>query len=597
MPIYNAPVKDSLYVLHDVLRVHEMDGVEGYADLTDDLTGSILEEAGKIARDVMLPLNHAADKEGCRLENGRVYTPKGYKEAYKASCEGGWPGLDCDPEYGGQGLPYLVHAAVGEYQTASAMGFAMYQGLTHGAIKAIHECGSDALKATYLPKMVSGEWTGTMNLTEPHCGTDLALLRTKAEPKGDGSFAITGQKIFISAGDQDLTENIIHLVLARLPDAPAGVKGISLFVVPAVMVNEDGSLGARNSASVGNIEHKMGLHTNGTCVMNYDGATGYLVGEPHRGLQAMFIMMNEARIMVGMQGLALGDVAYQNAVVYAKDRRQGRALKGAAEPDKSADTLMVHPDVRRMLMDAKSRLEGARAFYYWCATLIDAEARHADPAEREKAGLMIALLTPVMKAFTTDIGFDVCVNMQQVYGGHGYISEWGMEQFVRDARIAQIYEGTNGVQALDLIGRKLPLKGGAAMQAFFAEVKDFCKDNAEDPALKDDFVAPLKAASKELQEGVMWLMQNAMQDPNNGAAGSVDFLHLLGHVCFGLMWAKMAKVSSAALAAGTDDRAFHETKLITGRYYMQRILPETTLRLARLKTGAAPVMALAVDQF
>jgi alkylation response protein AidB-like acyl-CoA dehydrogenase len=592
MPAYTAPVKDLQFVLHEVLRVGESD-IPGYADLERDFTAAILEEAGKIARDVLAPLNASGDAEGCRLENGVVYTPKGFKDAFQAMREGGWNGLDLPEQYGGQGLPYLVNSAVGEIFVSANMAFNMYQGLTHGAIAAILVHGTDAQKQTYVPKMTSLDWTGTMNLTEPHCGTDLGLIRTKAEPQADGSYSITGQKIFISAGDHDMAENIVHLVLAKAPGGGEGTKGISLFIVPKFLVNDDGSLGARNPVSVGKIEHKMGIHGNATCVMNYDGAAGYLIGELHKGMRAMFTMMNEARLGVALQGYAVAEAAYQNAVIYARDRLQGRAVTGAANPSGAADPLIVHPDIRRSLMDQKSFLEGARAFVMWGATLIDAANRKGDAA----AEGMISLLTPVLKGFLTDKGFDVAVAAQQVYGGHGYIEEWGMSQFARDARIAMIYEGANGVQALDLVGRKLAADGGKPVMAFFEMVKGFIRDNEGDEALKAGFLDPLKAASKDLQTAAMYFMANGMKTPNAALAGSTDFLHLFGHVCLGLMWARMARASAAALAAGTDDPDFHRTKIATGRYYMARQLPATALHLARIQTGAEPVMALAAEAF
>jgi alkylation response protein AidB-like acyl-CoA dehydrogenase len=592
MPVYTAPVKDLQFVLHEVLGIGAS-SIPGYADLDPDFTAAILEEAGKIAREVMAPLNASGDAEGCRLENGVVYTPKGFKEAFQAVRDGGWNGLDLPEAYGGQGLPYLVNSAVGEVFVSANMAFNMYQGLTHGAIAAILAHGTDAQKQTYVPKMTSLDWTGTMNLTEPHCGTDLGLIRTRAEPQADGTHRITGQKIFISAGDHDLADNIIHLVLAKAPGGGEGTRGISLFIVPKFIVNDDGSLGARNPVSVGKIEHKMGIHGNATCVMNYDGATGYLIGELHKGMRAMFTMMNEARLGVGLQGYAVAEAAYQNAVAYAKDRLQGRAVTGAANPQGPADPLIVHPDIRRSLMDQKSFVEGARAFTMWGASLIDASHRSSDAA----AEGMISLLTPVIKGFLTDKGFDMAVAAQQVYGGHGYIEEWGMSQFARDARIAMIYEGANGVQALDLVGRKLAADGGKPMMAFFEMVKSFIKENEGNEGLKAGFLDPLKAASKDLQTAAMYFMQNGMKTPDAALAGSTDFLHLFGHVCLGLMWARMGKASAAALAAGTDDPAFHETKLATGRYYMARQLPATALHLARIQTGAEPVMALAAEAF
>jgi alkylation response protein AidB-like acyl-CoA dehydrogenase len=591
MPIYNAPVKDIQFLLHDVLKVSASD-VPGYEDLEADFTSAVLEEAGKVARDVLAPLNASGDKEGCRLENGVVHTPKGFDKAFAAMKEGGWTALDCDPEYGGQGLPYLMGTAVGEIFVSANMAFNMYQGLTHGAYSAIHAHGTPAQKAKYLPKMVSCDWTGTMNLTEPHCGTDLGLMRTKAEPQDDGSYAITGQKIFISAGEHDLAENIIHLVLAKATGGPEGIKGVSLFIVPKFLVNEDGSLGARNGVSVGSIEEKMGIHGNATCVMNYDGAKGWLLGDLHKGMRAMFTMMNEARLGVGLQGYAVAEAAYQNAVAYAKDRLQGRAVTGAENPSGPADPLIVHPDIRRNLMDQKSFVEGARAFTFWGAHLIDRSVRLGD-ADAEG---LISLMTPVIKGFQTDKGFEMAVNAQQVYGGHGYIEEWGMSQFARDARIAMIYEGANGVQALDLVGRKLAQDGGKHVMAFFEMVKSFVKENEGDERLSG-FLQPLKKASKDLQAAGMYFMQSGMKNPNNALSGSYDFMHMMGHVCLGLMWARIAKAAYAGLDAGTGDRDFYEAKIATGRYYMARHLPATTMHLARIETGADPVMALAADAF
>ena len=592
MPIYTAPTKDMQFILHNVLKVSEQD-IPGFDELDPDFTGAVLEEAGKVASEVLLPLNAVGDVEGCTLENGVVRTPAGFKDAFKAMKDGGWTAMDCDPEYGGQGLPYVMHTAAQETLVSANMAFQMYQGLTHGAYSAIYIHGSDEQKQTYLPKMTTCEWTGTMNLTEPHCGTDLGLMRTKAEPQDDGSYAVTGQKIFISAGDHDMAENIIHLVLAKIPGGPEGIKGVSLFIVPKFLVNEDGSLGERNGVSVGKIEEKMGIHGNATCVMNYDGAKGYLIGEMHKGMRAMFTMMNEARLGVGLQGYAQAEIAYQNAVAYANDRLQGRAVTGAENPNGPADPLIVHPDIRRNLMDQKSFVEGARAFTYWGAYLIDRAHKNSD-AEAEG---LISLMTPVIKGFLTDKGFEYATAAQQVYGGHGYIEEWGMSQYARDARIAMIYEGANGVQALDLVGRKLAQDGGKHVMAFFAMVKDFIADNKGDEAYERDFLDPLKAASKDLQAAGMYFMQNGMKNPNNALSGSYDFMHMMGHVCLGLMWARMARASMEALAAGDSDTAFHETKIATGRYYMARQLPATAMHLARINTGADTVMALKAANF
>jgi alkylation response protein AidB-like acyl-CoA dehydrogenase len=592
MPSYTAPIRDMQFILHEVLDVSQQD-IPGYAELEPDFTGAVLEEAGKIASEVLMPLNAVGDTEGCHLENGVVRTPTGFKAAFDQVREGGWTALDLPEEYGGQYMPYILGTAVGEMFSGANQAFTMYHGLTHGAASAILAHGTDAQKATYLPKMASCDWTGTMNLTEPHCGTDLGLMRTKAEPQGDGSFRITGQKIFISAGEHDMSENIIHLVLAKIPGGPEGIKGVSLFIVPKFLVKEDGSLGERNGVSCGKIEEKMGIHGNSTCVMNYDGATGYLLGEEHKGMRAMFTMMNEARIGVGMQGLAQAEVAYQNALAYAKDRLQGRAVTGAENPNGPADPLIVHPDIRRSLLDQKSFIEGARAFMLWGAELIDRSHRGGDQA----AEGLISLMTPVIKGFLTDEGYDMTVLAQQVYGGHGYIEEWGMSQFTRDARIAMIYEGANGVQALDLVGRKLAQDGGKHVMAFFEMVKTFLKENEGNEALKVDFLDPLKAASKDLQASAMFFMQNGMKNPNAALAGSYDFMHLFGHVCLGLMWARMAKAAHSALDAGTSDEAFYKTKLATGRYYMKRRLPATALHLARIQSGADTVMALEAEAF
>ncbi len=592
MPSYTAPTKDMDFILHNVLKVSEQD-TPGYADLDRDFTSAILEEAGKLASEVLAPLNVVGDTEGCVLENGVVRTPTGFRDAFEQVKAGGWTGIDLPEEYGGQNMPYIMYTAVGETSSAANQAFTMYQGLTHGAASAILAHGSEEQKNTYLPKMTSCEWTGTMNLTEPHCGTDLGLMRTKAVPQDDGSYKISGQKIFISAGEHDMADNIIHLVLAKIPGGPEGIKGVSLFIVPKFMVNEDGSLGARNGASCGKIEEKMGIHGNSTCVMNYDEATGYLLGEEHKGMRAMFTMMNEARIGVGMQGLAQAEVAYQNALEYAKDRLQGRAVTGDENPDGPADPLIVHPDIRRNLLDQKSFVEGGRAFLLWGSQMIDQSHRGGD----EAAEGLVSLLTPIIKGFLTDEGYDMTVQAQQVYGGHGYIEEWGMSQFTRDARIAMIYEGANGVQALDLVGRKLAQDGGKHVMAFFDLVKSFIKENEGNEALKADFLDPLKEASKHLQAAGMYFMQNGMKNPNAALAGSYDFMHLFGHVCLGLMWAQMGKAAMDAVESGEGDTAFYKTKIATGRYYMKRRLPATSMHLTRIESGADTVMELEAEAF
>ena len=592
MPSYTAPIKDIQFIIQELLGASDSN-IAGYDELEADFTAAVLAEAGKVASEVLAPINASGDAEGCRFENGLISTPKGFKEAFEVMKEGGWTGLDCDPEYGGQNMPYLLGTAVGEIFSGANQAFTMYQGLTHGAYSAIHAHGTDEQKARFLPKMVSCEWTGTMNLTESHCGTDLGLMRTKADPQSDGSYKITGEKIFISAGDHDLSDNTIHLVLAKIAGAPDGIKGVSLFIVPKYIVNDDGSLGDDNGVSVGSIEEKMGIHANSTCVMVYNESTGYLLGEAHKGMRAMFTMMNEARIGVGMQGLAQAEAAYQNAVIYAKDRLQGRDVTGVKNPEGPADPIIVHPDIRRNLMDQKSFVEGGRAFLFWSAKLIDQVHR----ADDKDANGLVTLMTPVVKGFLTDKGFEMTVQAQQVFGGHGYIEEHGMSQFVRDARITQIYEGANGVQALDLVGRKLGTDGGKHVMAFFEIIKEFIKENADDEALKTEFLDPLKQASKDMQAAAMYFMQNGMKNPNNALAGSYDFMHLFGHTCLGLMWAQMAKTANAALASGASDTEFYQTKLATGRYYMVRQLPATGMHLARIESGSDTVMALSSEAF
>lgn len=597
MPSYQAPVDDTLFVLNDVLKYERFNNLPGFADASPDIVEAVLREAGRVAEGVFFPLNQSGDQEGCtRHDDGSVTTPNGFKEAFEQYKEGGWMGLGFPEEFGGQALPYTLQTAVGEYFSSANMAFAMYPGLTQGAMAAILEHGSDELKQTYLPNMVEGVWTGTMNLTEPHCGTDLGLLRTKASPQEDGSYKISGQKIFISAGEHDMAENIVHLVLARIDGAPEGVKGISLFIVPKINVNDDGSLGEKNGVTCGSIEEKMGIHANSTCVMNYDEATGYLLGEEHKGLKAMFVMMNEARLGVGLQGLAISEVAYQNAVAYAKDRVQGRALTGAAHPDKKADPIIVHPDVRRNLMTIRAYNEAGRAFILWAALKSDVAHRSEDEAEAELSEEMMGLLTPVIKGVLTDKGFDHAVMAQQMYGGHGYVEEWGMSQYVRDARIAMIYEGANGIQALDLVGRKLGINGGRSIQTFFKEVGDFCEDNRGNDDLAF-FTKHLKKGLNDLQAATMWFVNNAMAKPDNAGAGSHDFMHLFGLVALGYMWALQAKAAQEKLAADEGDKQYLENKLATGRFYFERIMPESTAHLARISTGADSMMAIPEDAF
>jgi len=596
MPVYKAPVEDVLFILNDVLNLERYGNVPGFAEMTPDLLRAVLDEGAKLCEEVLQPLNRAGDKEGCtRHADGGVTAPTGFKEAYRTFADAGWIGLAADPEYGGQGLPYTLATVIGEFATAANLAFAMYPALTQGAIAALTMHADDEIKQAYLPSMISGSWTGTMNLTEPHCGTDLGLLRSKAVPRGDGSYAITGTKIFISAGEHDLTENIVHLVLARIEGAPEGIKGISLFVVPKFLPGPDGAPASRNAVSCGSIEEKMGIHGNATCVMNYDGATGWLVGEAEKGMRAMFTMMNEARLGVGVQGLALSEAAYQNAVLYARERLQGRALSGAKAPDKPADPIIVHPDVRRMLMNMKAFNEAGRALVLWTALRGDVAARAGDEGERQKGEDHMGLLTPVIKGVLTDLGFRNAVEAQQVYGGHGYIAEHGMEQFVRDARIAMIYEGTNGIQALDLVGRKLPKDGGRALMAFFKEIDTFLADNKDEEALKP-YMQGLRRGRDDLEKATQWFMTNALAQPDNAGAGATDYMHLFGLVALGLMWAMMAKTAQVKLAEG-GNQAFHEAKLATGRYFMDRIMPETAAHLARITSGAESMMALDAEAF
>jgi len=591
---YKAPVRDLTFILNEVLEIDRYSNQAGFEDISSDLVGQILEEGAKFAEEVIAPINHSGDKEGCHWDNGVVTGPKGWKEAYKAMVEAGWPALSADPAYGGQGMPAVVGMAFGQFTAGASAAFSMYPGLTAGAYAGIHANASEELKTKYLPKMATGEWGGTMNLTEPQCGTDLGMVRTKAVLQADGSYKISGQKIWISAGEHDFTDNIIHTVLARIEGAPAGIKGLSLFLVPKVMVNDDGSLGERNSLMCTGLEHKMGIHGNATAVMQYEEATGWLIGAEGRGMNNMFVVMNEARLGTGLQGLAIGSAAYQAALEFAKDRIQGRSLTGPKNPEAQADSIMVHPDVRRMLLEAKAFVEGGQAFVLLTALQADLQ-KSADEATAQKAHDYMGLLTPVLKAYLTDKGFHVASLGLQVHGGSGYTEHFQASQYLRDARITMIYEGTNGIQALDLVGRKLPANGGRAIMSWFSDIDAFVAENGGEGPVKP-YIDGLADAKKKLQEGTMWLMQNGMQNPDNAGAASTEYLNLFGLTALAYMWAQMAKAAQAHVDAGSED-PFYVTKLQTGRYFVERILPDAGGHLTKLKTGADVLMAMPVEAF
>jgi alkylation response protein AidB-like acyl-CoA dehydrogenase len=591
MQTYQAPLRDMRFVLHELFGTDTLAALPGCAEMTPELTDSILEEAAKLAQEVLAPLNASGDAEGCHYENGVVRTPRGFREAYTAFRKGGWTAIASAPEWGGQGLPESVNKLVEEMSCSANLSFGLYPGLTHGAYLALVHHASEDLKQRYLPNMVDGTWSGTMCLTEPQCGTDLGLLRTRAVPHDDGSFRVTGSKIFISAGEHDLTGNIIHLVLARLPDAPPGIKGISLFLVPKFLLRDDGSLGARNGVLCAGIEHKMGIKASSTCQMNFDDATGWLVGEPHKGMRAMFTMMNAERLSVGIQGLGVGEAAYQSAVAYARERLQGRSLAGTKHPEKSADPIIVHPDIRRALLTMRAYNEGSRALGAWAARQLDVLERSTDAAEREQAEGFTALMTPIVKAMFTDLGFENASLAVQIYGGHGYIRDHGVEQYVRDARIPMIYEGTNGVQALDLVGRKLGAHTGRYLRSFFHPVQEFIDANMADRQL-GPLVQPLAKAFGALQLATAHVAQAGLKDPEEAGAAATEYLRLFGLVALGYVWARMAQVAHARLPTADGDAGFYQAKLVTARFYMERILPQVGALWASIKSGKAAMMAL-----
>ncbi len=594
MLTYKAPVEDLRFVLTELLADEDLDSLPGYDEFSPDLVDAILDEAGKFCQTVLFPLNRSGDEEGCRYENGVVRTPKGFKEAYSQFAQGGWTGLTGDPDFGGQDAPNTVANAVQELVCSSNLAFGIYPGLTSGAYHAIHAYGTDEQKSTYLPKLIDGSWTGTMCLTEPHCGTDLGLVKTRAVKNGDGSYKLTGTKIFISAGEHDLTDNIVHLVLARMPDAPEGIKGISMFLVPKFLPNEKGEAGPRNGVMCSGIEHKMGINASATCVLNFDEATGFLVGKPNKGMRAMFTMMNAARLAVGIQGLGVAESAYQGAIAYARERLQGRALKGPAHPDQAADPIIVHPDVRRMLLTMRAYTEGARALVAWVSAKLDVSRRHEDAQAARDADDFVSLLTPVVKAMLTDLGSDVANLGVQVLGGHGYIRENGMEQYVRDARICQIYEGTNGVQAMDLIGRKLPAHMGRSLRQFFHPVAEYIDDHSDDEELAP-YIGPLAKAFGRLQRATAVIAQRGLKDPDQAAAVASDYLRLFGLVAFAYLWARMAALALPRIEE--ENARFYRAKLDTARFFMDRLLPQSGALFSSIMAGGESTLNFDDDAF
>jgi len=597
MATYTAPLRDIRFVMHELLDSSSLQFLPGYEQATPELMDAVIEEAAKLSQNVLFPLNLSGDAEGCTYENGVVRTPKGFKEAYKTLIEGGWTSLSCDPDYGGQGMPKMVGTVFEEMVSSANLAFGMYPGLSHGAYRALHAHASDELKAAYLPKLVDGTWSGTMCLTEPHCGTDLGLIRTKAEPQDDGSYRVSGTKIFISAGEHDLTENILHLVLAKLPGAPPGTKGISLFLVPKFLPTPEGTPGMRNGLMCGSIEHKMGIKASATAVMHFDDATGWLVGPKHGGMKAMFTMMNAARLAVGMQGLGVAETAYQSAAMYAKDRRQGKSLAKGEPSREAADPIIVHPDVRKMLLESRSMVEAGRALSYWVGLELDRAEHHPDPAARQEADDFVALLTPIVKAALTDLGSEAANSAVQVLGGHGYVHEWGVEQLVRDARIAQIYEGTNGIQALDLVGRKLGQDAGRLLRRFFHPVSEYLEAHAGDAALAP-YVGPTAKAFGRLQQATMTVAQRGLARPEEAAAAATDYLRLFGLVAMGFMWCRMAEVAGEKLRAGANgEAAFYQAKLDVGAFFMARVLPRHSVHFQGVMAGGETLTRMAASAF